>query len=486
MDSTRKCFNLGSSILALFIVGLLLGSVTTAWAEPQVTMQGDEKDIGSAFIDTKSPYIAPGSSGTWTFFVWNKSGDGELLDEITMDFPAGITVTSSSNWTVLPDTTYGQRYLQTDGTTGDGAVVTWSDPNGGTGEIRGFEGNMVTVSVSVAGGFTGDVVINWTISGDETGGGTHDLAGSETIPEHQWVKIDQHAPYYVTGDFTDVLVMDFIMTDDTANDWLDAITLIPGAYDVLIGAQDQTWFDNVELWHDFNGNDTFEPGTGDLLVGSFAWDGDSWVLSGLGTDNNNPVTTAGDRYFVAVDIASAAPDDGIISFMIPLLSDAGTPNVFDAGDEGWFTVGGDTGPTVGPEIVNIYPQIVNRYSVMADYTIHDVTDPDWVGPLNNQVLILDFEVPDNWTLADEMTAITFENTGTATNADIVTLQLWRDDGTAGWNDGGETVVGQCLAYIDDTHWYLDLSATPEAIAHGGERFFLTCAISDTALSLIHI
>jgi hypothetical protein len=122
MDSKRKWYNLGSGILALFIVGLLLGSVTTAWAESTPTIRGEgAKDISLSFVTTNSAYIAPGSSGTWTFVFWNKSGDGEMLDEVTLDFPAGITVTNSSICSIQPDTT--TRYLQTDGTTGDGVVV---------------------------------------------------------------------------------------------------------------------------------------------------------------------------------------------------------------------------------------------------------------------------------------------------------------------------------------------------------------------------
>ena len=75
MDSTRKWFNLGSSVLALFIVGLLLGSMTTAWAEP-APMSTADKNLGGSYVHSYTPYIAPGSSGTWIFWMANYNADG--------------------------------------------------------------------------------------------------------------------------------------------------------------------------------------------------------------------------------------------------------------------------------------------------------------------------------------------------------------------------------------------------------------------------
>ena len=481
MDSTRKWYNLGSGILALFIVAALLGATfSNALAERITPEQMKErfnpamaKDITGADVQIWSaPYIAPGGSGTWWFRVTNSSPDLEWLDLIEMDFPAGITVTGASDFvnqsTPLSDLVY-------DGTTGDGVLVSWVDPDAGFGEIYDGDWAAVQINVTVSPTFTGDVSIDWHVSGDDFGAVPHDIIGTVVLPALELTNHD--APYYVTGDFDNVLVMDFSLRDTEANDWLDALTLMQGPSSSMI---DQTSFDNVELWHDLNGNDTFDPGAGDLLVGTLIWDGiDSWEIFNLGASANSPITTAGDRYFVSVDVATACPDDAVIQFEIPALYDWAPFTVFDPSwDEGIYTLGGGTGPPSA--VVNTYTQIVNRYSVMADFIINDVTDPDWVGPLNNQVLVLDFEVPDNWTLADEMTAITFENFGTATSADLLTMQLWRDDVTPGWDTGGETVVGECLPYIDDTHWYLDLATTPEAIPVAGARFYVTVNIADTA------
>jgi hypothetical protein len=375
--------------------------------------------------------------------------------------------------------------LNTDGATGDGATVTWSG-----GYIANHLANggcaVVSVDVSVDPLFPGDVVINWTMSGDGFGVPPHSNAGTVTVSTFA-LETFEHAPYYVTGDFENVLVMQFILTDPVADDWLDDLTLTqtPAFWWLPIGPAD---FVNVELWQDFNANGLFEP-AGDLPVGTFGWDGvDSWEIIDLEDTHNNPVKTAGNRFFVCVDIAPGAPDNGIIQFMIPMLNDGGVIGAYDSPtDEGIFTYNagvppGDTGP-LGWDAINVYPQIVNRYSEMADYAIHDVLDPDWVGPVHSQVLILDFEVPDNWFLADDMTAITFFNNLSADTTDLINMQLWRDDGTPGWNDGGETVVGTCLPDPLDAagkHWYLDLSATPEPIPHGGARFFLTADIADVA------
>jgi hypothetical protein len=478
MDSKRRSF-IGSGIMALFIVGLLLGATfTTALAQrvpPDRAAMRDAspmKDISGSFVWlVNAPYIAPGNSGSWTFGVINNSPDIEWLDETTLDFPAGINVTSATDFInqAFPEN------LIYDGTTGDGAFVTWADPDGYPGEIWIGEYAYATVNVTVSGGFSGDVVIPWTISGDDDGGVPHDISGSVIISN--MTVTNEGAPYYVTGDFDNVLCMQFILADPDANDWLDALTIQLGP---LASGITSTSFDNMELWHDFNGNGLFEPGVGDLLVGSLIWDGvDSWVVSGLGAFANNPVTTAGDRYFLSVDVGSLCPDDANIQLMIPQLFDAASQTVFNPGDEGIFLLGGDTGPAA--DAINTEIQIVNRYSVMAEYTVNNVTDPDWVGP-NDNVLILDFEVPGNWGLADGMTAVTFFNTGTADSVDLKNILMWRDDGIAGWGDGGETVVDTCLPYIDAQHWYLDLSATPEVIAVTGARFFLTGDVDAAAVN----
>ncbi|MCK4272119.1 hypothetical protein KAX22_05690, partial [bacterium] len=223
MDSKRKLFNLGSGILALFVVGLLLGATfTTAWAEPTprapMFIEDGAKDVSGDFVWTNSGYIAPGSSGTWTFWVWSDSWSDEAIDTVKLDFPAGITVTGATNCVVEP---WFDRYLEYDGTTGDDAEVTWFDPNGGAGEIGNYEFGIVTVDVTVGGGFSGDVVVAWYISGDGTGVPPNDVSGTVTIFETTPLVVDNHVPYYVTGDFTNVLVMHFTLTDPVADDWLN-------------------------------------------------------------------------------------------------------------------------------------------------------------------------------------------------------------------------------------------------------------------------
>jgi hypothetical protein len=477
MDSTRKWFNLGTSVLALFIVGLLLGSVTAAWAELEpMRIDAGAKDVSWSYLRTNSGYITPGTSGSITFWVYNSSLADEGIDTVKIDFPADVTVDGATHCVMEP---WFDRYLEYNGVTGDGAMPTWFDPNGGAGDLGIYEFGIITVDVTVGLGFSGDMVIPWEIRGDGSGGAPNVQSGTAVIYETAPIVVDNHAPYSVTGDFTNQLVMDFTLRDLTTDDWLDDITLW---LDPTFGGQSatNTDFAVVRLYNDSDGDGVFEPGTPDELVAPFTWDGSAFVIADLGSGADNPVTTGGDQYFVAVDIAGSAGDDEIARFWIPWFSDDATPGYNTPGfDHGFWYLGGDTGPG-DTAIVNPHPLVINRYSVMADYTINNVTDPDWVGPLNTQVLILDFEVPDNWYLADEMTAITFENFGSATNADIVDLQVWRDDGTPGWNDGGETVVGQCEAFIDDQNWYLDLSATPETIPVGGARFFLTCAIADTA------
>ncbi len=136
------------------------------------------KEIDGANITTPDSYT-PGATADITFHLQNASSDAEWLDEATITFPAGVTVNTSTDFIVEDNTSH---YLQYDGSTGDGITVTWFDYNGGYGNIYSTEMATAVMNLSFDGSLSGDLTLNYTISGDEYGSPPHDVSGSLTLP----------------------------------------------------------------------------------------------------------------------------------------------------------------------------------------------------------------------------------------------------------------------------------------------------------------
>ncbi|MFH1844137.1 MAG: MXAN_6640 family putative metalloprotease [bacterium] len=137
---------------------------------------GGEKSIGgSTFICDASTYES-GTTATLSFTVYNASGDDEWLSDVTLDFPSGITVTSSTNFV---GGTYGP--MTTDGSSGNGALVSWHGDTGSPnyyGVVVGGESATGTVNVSYDGGLAGPKYLAYTVTGDGWGATPHTMSGN--------------------------------------------------------------------------------------------------------------------------------------------------------------------------------------------------------------------------------------------------------------------------------------------------------------------
>jgi hypothetical protein len=139
---------------------------------------------GSTFESSISDYL-PGQTYDILFTIYNASDDNEWLSEATLDFPVGVTVNSSTNF----DGPSGD--LTTDGSTGNGALISWYDANGGYGNIYPGESANSTVNITVDSGFSGDMVLAWSLQGDIWGSTPHYITGSITITQSlSWLSIN--------------------------------------------------------------------------------------------------------------------------------------------------------------------------------------------------------------------------------------------------------------------------------------------------------
>jgi hypothetical protein len=137
-----------------------------------VGSEGARSLTGSNVTSDPTDY-EPGTTADFVFSVYNGSGDDEWVNEVSLDFPAGVNVLSCTNFGI------SSRRLTWDGTTGDGALVTW---NGSYSQVV-YPGEAATATVSLAidGGFTGDLDIDYTIGGDGYGSSPHTVTGTATL-----------------------------------------------------------------------------------------------------------------------------------------------------------------------------------------------------------------------------------------------------------------------------------------------------------------
>ncbi len=159
-------------------------SITYEYGVPQT------KEIDGANIVVDPTQYIPGGSGTFTFTCTNASSDTEWIDSVAITFPAGVTVTGSTDMDVVGQT----RYLEYDGTTGDGVTVSFGNWNGGYGNIYSTDVAEADISLSFDAGLSGPLTIDYHISGDEWGSPPHDVNGSVMLntgnPLENWLSVD--------------------------------------------------------------------------------------------------------------------------------------------------------------------------------------------------------------------------------------------------------------------------------------------------------
>jgi hypothetical protein len=92
-------------------------------------------------------------------------------------------VNSSTDFVVVSD---GGSSLTYDGTTGEAVTVGWNDTDGGYGNIYGTATAEATMNLTFDAGLSGDLLLPYTISGDDWGGEPHDISGSLVLSEEAY------------------------------------------------------------------------------------------------------------------------------------------------------------------------------------------------------------------------------------------------------------------------------------------------------------
>ncbi len=150
-----------------------LGDADLSWSLSFTDTTPASRDMSGSTLTADLGSFSPGSSFTLALSHYNASPDNEWTSNIMMDLPAGVSVTGGGDFTGG-----SAGSLTYDGTTGDGAVVNWIDPNGGYGQVYPGETATGSISLAVDAGFSGDISIPWTVTGDIWGADPHEISGT--------------------------------------------------------------------------------------------------------------------------------------------------------------------------------------------------------------------------------------------------------------------------------------------------------------------
>lgn len=159
----RSSFIIRISLLAFSIVLSLLVSGAKIYSNNIHNPQADGwsgKVVESSVSFLSEAYI-PGSTVNLQFYYTYSSPDGEWDDGVSLDFPDGVFVNSASVCT-----TTGVQQLPYNGETGDGALITWGNMEGGSGFGGLRSSGLFWVNGTISEDFTDSLYVDWFIAGD--------------------------------------------------------------------------------------------------------------------------------------------------------------------------------------------------------------------------------------------------------------------------------------------------------------------------------
>ena len=146
-------------------------SYSLVWNQDAMTLAEDEgRSVAGSTLTPSPAEFTPGSSMVLSLEVYNNSDDSEWLKSINLFFPAGVTVTSATEFTggTLPMPYIGQSGDTTQWYGDDGSSSLW-------GVIRGGETATATVSLTIGASFSGDMSVDFALNGDIYGADPHSV-----------------------------------------------------------------------------------------------------------------------------------------------------------------------------------------------------------------------------------------------------------------------------------------------------------------------
>ncbi|TVQ15266.1 MAG: T9SS C-terminal target domain-containing protein [Bacteroidetes bacterium] len=152
------------ALIALMINGL--ASAENSFAQQIIvkTETNSNARVVDSSISLITEFYIPGTTMDLLFYYTYSTPDFEWDDGVSLDFPDGVFVNSASVCT-----TTGLQQLPYNGETGNGALVTWGNIEGGSGAGGLRSSGGFSVNVSISEDFSGPLAVDWYIAGDGYG-----------------------------------------------------------------------------------------------------------------------------------------------------------------------------------------------------------------------------------------------------------------------------------------------------------------------------
>jgi len=138
-----------------------------------IEFQDTSRDITGSYVICDDQFFNPGETIDLDFTVYNNSSDDEWIQNVTIDFPEGFEVIGATDF-------WGGSggLIRYEGAQGNGALVSWyGETSNGWGVLHDDESAFCTVEVNVAPDFSGNALLDWTITGDSFGAEPHTVSG---------------------------------------------------------------------------------------------------------------------------------------------------------------------------------------------------------------------------------------------------------------------------------------------------------------------
>lgn len=190
------------------------------------TSTSSDRSIEGSYVECSEDEFTAGETTDWIFTVYNASTDMEWLTDVSISFPMGVTVNSSTDFIGGSG-----GPLVSDGTTGNGVTVHWYDDDGGWGNIHGDETAEAEVNVSISNGFNAPVNMDYHIIGDHYGAQPHEVFGNMILnPTNEpisWISLSQYSGSLFVGENDEIEVI--LDTSDLDDGTYTALMTIAGS-----------------------------------------------------------------------------------------------------------------------------------------------------------------------------------------------------------------------------------------------------------------
>jgi Peptidase family C25/Propeptide_C25/Peptidase family C25, C terminal ig-like domain/FlgD Ig-like domain len=146
-----------------------------------------EREVTGSYVECDHNHFEPGEQYQWIVTAMNMSPDGEWISDVSISFPEGIMVENTGQ---MLGGSGGA--MEPDITSGDGITITW---HGATASGYGYlhEGQYAeaVVVLTVDDGYTGYLVCDYAMIGDNYGAAPHEISGSfELSYPLSWISLD--------------------------------------------------------------------------------------------------------------------------------------------------------------------------------------------------------------------------------------------------------------------------------------------------------